>query len=225
MGEKNGHYAANRMLALLSSMFNNAKIIPNPSKGIKKFREEQRERFMDADELVRFKAALDADADEQMADYFRLLLFTMARRSNVAAMAWANVNFSKREWAVAGEKTKNGDPLIVSLAVEAMDVLKRRWKNRTQDQLYVFPGHGVSGHLEEPKGAWARILDCAKITNLRIHDLRHTGASWMAIGGCSLPIIGKARDIDHSNRRRDTPTSIDPRRRPRFRRQHRQWPR
>jgi integrase len=126
------------------------------------------------------------------ADYFRLLLFTMQRRSNVAAMAWADVHFGRRQWTIAGEKTKNGDPLTVSLSDEAMEVLQRRWAQRDTDGLFVFPSRGASGHVEEPKGPWARVCQRAKITNLRIHDLRHTGASWMAIGGSSLPIIGKA---------------------------------
>jgi integrase len=191
IGEKHGRYSANRMLALLSSIFNNARLA-NPTEGVKRFKEEQRERFMDADEMIRFRAALDADDDKTMADFFRVLLFTMQRRSNVQAMAWSDVNFGQRAWSVAGEKTKNGDPLVVSLTDEAMEILRRRWNERAEGDTYVFQSYGSTGHLMEPKAAWKRITDRAGITNLRIHDLRHTGASWMAIGGSSLLVIGKA---------------------------------
>lgn len=191
IGADHGHYAANRVLALLSTMFNNAGMA-NPAKGIKKFHEQQRERFLDAEELARFRQALDDEPEKAMADFFRLCLFTMARRGNVTGMRWADVSFGKLEWTVPGEKTKNGEQLVVSLTDAAIEVLRRRWAERLQNAAFVFPGFGQTGHLVEPKSAWERILKRAKIENFRVHDLRHTGASWMAIGGASLLIIGKA---------------------------------
>jgi integrase len=47
-------------------------------------------------------------------------------------------------------------------------------------------------HLVEPKKGWDRILTSAKITALRIHDLRRTLGSWQARTGASLTIIGKS---------------------------------
>src|SRR6185503_15245564 len=62
---------------------------------------------------------------------------------------------------------------------------------------YVFPGSGKSGHLEEPKKGWQRILTRAGIADLRIHDLRRTLGSWQAKQGASLTIIGKS--LNHKN--------------------------
>src|SRR6185503_5001402 len=62
---------------------------------------------------------------------------------------------------------------------------------------YVFPGSGKSGHLEEPKKGWQRILTRAGIADLRIHDLRRTLGSWQAKQGASLAIIGKS--LNHKN--------------------------
>jgi integrase len=188
-------YAANRLISLLSKVFNFAKKIgftgENPARGIEKFPEQQRVRWLDADELARFRKALDAESDQLIADFIRAALFTAARRSNVQSMAWSDVSFGRREWTVAGEKTKNGDPLVVNLTDQAMEVLQRRWAVRIDNCPWVFPSHGKLGHLVEPKAAWKRILDAAKIKDFRLHDLRHTAASWAVSAGTSLPIIGE----------------------------------
>ena len=46
--------------------------------------------------------------------------------------------------------------------------------------------------MSDPKKAWARVLNRAGLSNLRIHDLRRTMGSWQAKTGASLAIIGKS---------------------------------
>jgi integrase len=191
LGERHGRYAANRVLALLSAMYGNAKL-PSPTKGVKRFKEHTRERFLQPDEVPRFFKALDDDPDTLMADFFRACLFTGARRSNVQAMRWADVNFGRRTWTVPAGEMKNDTPMVIHLSEPAMDVLRRRWDERRQGDVYVFASYGKLGHVVEPKGAWARILERAGIDDLRIHDLRRTLGSWQAAAGVSLPIIGKS---------------------------------
>lgn len=62
---------------------------------------------------------------------------------------------------------------------------------------FVFPGIGKAGHLAEPKKGWQRILERARIADLRIHDLRRTIGSWQAKSGVSMAIIGKS--LNHKN--------------------------
>lgn len=88
-------------------------------------------------------------------------------------------------------KTKNGQPQIVPLSDEVIEVLKSR-QTLSSNSSYVFPGSGRFGHLIEPKKGWLRILEQAGIKNLRLHDLRRTLGSWQAKTGASLAIIGKS---------------------------------
>lgn len=183
---------ANRIIALASSLFSYAlerKLFKgiNPAMGIKKFPENKRDRFIQSDELPAFFKALADEPNESLRDFFLVALLTGARRSNVLAMQWNHINLSRAEWRIP--TTKNGEPQTVTLTVEAVEILKAR---QGINDTWVFPGVGKSGHLEEPKKGWKRVLERAGIENLRIHDLRRTLGSWQAKTGASLAIVGKS---------------------------------
>lgn len=195
---KAGHATtANRVKALISSVFGwaiSAGILySNPANGIKLNKERSRDRFLQGDELPRFFKALAEEQNTTMRDYFLLSLLTGARRSNVLAMKWSDINLDRAEWRI--DETKNGTPQIVVLSPEAIEVLQNR--KPLEPSIFVFPGCGASGHLMEPKKGWKRILERAGITDLRIHDLRRTLGSWQAKTGASLAIIGKS--LNHKN--------------------------
>lgn len=195
---KAGHgITANRVKALVSSIFGWAISAglweTNPALGIKLNREKSRDRFIQGDELPRFFQALADEENETMRDYFLLSLLTGARRANVLAMRWGDVNLDRAEWRI--KETKNGTPQTVTLSPEAIEVLRNR--KPTEPCEFVFPGVGRTGHLVEPKKGWQRILEKAGITDLRIHDLRRTLGSWQAKTGASLTIIGKS--LNHKN--------------------------
>ena len=68
-------------------------------------------------------------------------------------------------------------------------ILKKR-KEEANGSEYVLPSYGKRGHIVEVKSAWKRIIEAAKLEDLRPHDLRRTLGSYMAIQGASLNIIG-----------------------------------
>lgn len=197
---KAGHApTANRVKALISSIFGWAISAglwhTNPATGIKNNKEKSRDRFLQGDELPRFFKALAEEENDTIRDYFLMSLLTGARRSNVLAMQWSDINFDRREWRIP--ETKNGLPQTVTLSPEAIEVLRNRQSDAPNR--YVFPGTGKSGHLVEPKKGWKRILERAGIEDLRIHDLRRTLGSWQAKTGASLSIIGKSLNHKSQN--------------------------
>ncbi len=199
IGRNNGQVTANIVLKLLHVMFNKAinewRIWKgeNPAHGIAKFPEQSRDRFLQSDELPRFFQAVAQEENETIRDYVLMSLLTGARRSNVLAMRWQDINFERAEWRI--EETKNGTPQTVALSPEVIEILQNR--KQSDNAIFAFPGTGKSGHLEEPKKGWQRILDRAGIGDLRIHDLRRTLGSWQAKTGASLAIIGKS--LNHKN--------------------------
>jgi integrase len=199
IGREIGIVTANIVLKLLHVMFNKAinewRIWKgeNPAHGIAKFPEQSRDRFLQSDELPRFFQAVAEEENETIRDYVLISLLTGARRSNVLAMRWQDINFDRAEWRI--EETKNGTPQTVTLSPEAIEILSNR--KSTDNGIFVFPGTGEAGHLMEPKKGWKRILERAGISDLRIHDLRRTLGSWQAKTGASLAIIGKS--LNHKN--------------------------
>lgn len=198
---ENGLYQANRILERIRAIYNKAiewgYKNENPTNGIKKFKEQSRDRFIQTDELPRFFEALAQEENAVVRDYIYFSLYTGARKSNILTAKWEQINFDILEWRIP--KTKNGDPQTIPLIESAIELLKERKKENGKLDLedfqeqWIFPSFSSKiGHLADPKRAWKRILDKAQIQDLRIHDIRRTLGSYQAITGASLPVIGKS---------------------------------
>lgn len=191
LAKESGKAAANHAVKLLRSIF--AQVIKahlfkgeNPVAGMGTLKIASRDRFLQKDELPRLFEVLAATDNTQIRDFVLLSILTGARKSNVLAMAWADIDFDRREWCIPD--TKNGSPVIVQLPDVAVKTLQQRRNNGSP---WVFPGSGKSGHMVSPKKGVKAIMDRARIEGVRIHDLRRTLGSWQAITGASLAIIGK----------------------------------
>lgn len=198
---RDGHpTVANRVLALISSALGRGvewgRLTENPAKGIRRNRERSRDNFIKSDEMPRFFKAVSEEENTAVRDYVLLSLLTGARRANTLSMRWKDVSLKRREWRIA--VTKNGEPQTIPLGAEALEILTARKETAEKDAVFVFPGPGKNGHLAEPRKGWLRILKRAKLSDLRIHDLRRTFGSWQVRTGASLAIIGKSLNHKHS---------------------------
>jgi integrase len=146
----------------------------NPVRGIKKFIEMPRKRFLKPAEMQRFFQALAQEPNQTFDAFVLLCLFTGAREGNVLAMRWADVDFADWLWSIPD--TKNNEPQEVPLVPAAAEVLKRQRK--IADSEWVLPGRTPGTHLTGFRKNWSRLLKRAGITNLRIHDLRRSMGSW-----------------------------------------------
>jgi integrase len=189
---KSGIYEANRVLALLRVIFNKAIAYevfagPNPAEGISMFKERSRNRRLTSAEIPKLLKALEEEQDTDLRDFIRLLLLTGARRSNVQAMAWRDVDFEARLWKIP--QTKNGEPQLIPLGPIELELLKQR--RMDVGGPWVFPAKSKTGHMVNPHKRWVNFLKRAKIEDFHLHDLRRTLGSVMADTGASLHIIGK----------------------------------
>ena len=161
---------------------------PDPTAGVKKHREEKRDRFLHAGELQGFFAALFGEPNITLRDVLLVALLTGARKGNVMAMRWSDIDFAASLWRIPA--TKSGKPVVVPLVPPAVALLQARRAAGGMSS-WVFPSNlAKSGHISDIKAAWKRVKTAASLLDCRPHDLRRSLASHMAIGGTSLPIVG-----------------------------------
>lgn len=167
-----------------------------PFSATTKFKTKARERFLRPDEPEKFFSALKKISNENgIRDYIYLSLLTGARQANVLAMRWDQLDLKLGIWRIP--RTRSSDSQTLPLTQSAISILLERDKENKRRQKmgegseWVFPGKGSSGHLVEPKKGWYALLDAAGLEDLRMHDLRRTLGSYMAIGNQSLHVIGK----------------------------------
>jgi integrase len=175
---EHGPYSANRMLGMLSVLFVREGA-DNPCRGVKKHHEEGRERYLTTVELERVLRHLGDDAASKAIEF---LLLTGARRGEVLSMCWRDFNADTSEWVKPSATTKDKLRHRVPLSPEAVALL---------DSL---PHHGDRVFLTNRKLLWQRwdaIRAAAGVPDVRLHDLRHSYASFLISGGASLPVIGR----------------------------------
>lgn len=200
IGAEKKPYAANRVLALISKMFELAEVWgyvpeghPNPARKIEKFKERKRDRWVTPDELPALAQAIDDEPNTVARDALWLYLLTGLRKNELLSLKWSNINIDRRELHL--DDSKSGRAHYLPLSTAALTQLDAI--TPVKDNPYVFPGRDDGHHLVNIDKAWRRVRKAAGIEDVRLHDLRRTVGSWLAQSGNSLHLIGRV--LNHSN--------------------------
>jgi integrase len=193
-GLKETPYQANRVLALLSKMMSLAVAwgwrADHPVKGVPRFPEEKRDRWLDKEELSRLWSVLDSYTAQPSAFFFKLLLLTGARKSELLQASWDHFDLEKGVWTKPSSLTKQKKREYLPLSEGALAVLQQL-KALNPDSPYLFPGVKQDRPMQNVQTFWRIALKKAGLADVRIHDLRHTHASHLVSSGLSLSIVGK----------------------------------
>jgi integrase len=117
-----------------------------------------------------------------------LLIATGCRLSEILELKWEYVDFGRQRLSLSLPDSKTGAKVIHlnGLALEILKSIKRR-----PDNSYVIVGKKPGSHLINLQKAWRRSRKRADLENVRIHDLRHSYASFAAGLDHDLRMIGK----------------------------------
>jgi integrase len=181
----------NRVLVLLRHMFNLATkwdvpgATKNPTTGLKTAPDVCHERFLTPEETQRLLSALDADENQIAARAIKLLLFTGARRNEITYAKWEHVNWEQRMLLVPLSKT--GRPRSIRLNSAALAIL--RSLPRVQNSPFIFPSPITGRPSPSLHFPWLRVRKRAGLLDVRLHDLRHSFASFLVNNGVSLYVV------------------------------------
>jgi integrase len=207
-GRRRTPYRANRVLALLSKMFNLAILWKirddNPCKGVEKNDEPPRERFLTKAELTSIVKALTEFEDRESANAMMLALLTGARRGELLKATWGQfdlVSLAEGVWTKPSAHTKQSKLHRVPLSADAIELLTAMRADAEPDATHLFPSRINARGGVDIRRPWERLCLAAGLaekakdgrikTTIRFHDLRHSFASLLASSGRSLPIIGQ----------------------------------
>lgn len=185
----------NRFIAALSSCLSYGVkldwIERNPCQRINKPKENAgRVRFLsEADELPRLLEACRKHDDLYLAVV--LSLTTGARQEEIMSLRYGQIDFKRK--IITLEKTKNGDKRSLGLVGEAFELLEARAIVRSLSDDRIFPPTKLAKKAEylDLRQPWEKAIKESGIKDFHWHDLRHTAASHLVMGGVSLVEVAK----------------------------------
>jgi len=194
---------ANRCFALLSMAFKKAEdweYLPprsNPCTGVNKYKENKKQRFLSDAELKRLENSLIEQQKLQPASYCTvnaifMILYTGCRVSEILNLKWENVHLSDSYIHLPDTKTGEGARPLNQKAIDLLSSMTPKEGNP-----YVFYGKVPGQPIVEIKRAWGTILKRADIKDFRIHDLRHSFASFALKKG--VPLVHVSKLLGHRN--------------------------
>lgn len=180
-----------RRLALLSHLYGVARKewrmpgLVNPVQDVRlPAVHDARSRRVGDDEL---KAVMAATKSPELAEFLRLALATTMRRGEVRALRWENVKLKDRTAWLPAEVTKGSKGRFVPLSRGAVAVLEGIGPRRSGPVFHFDPHAYTRAWRRAVKRARATyVADCAEhgadpdphfLVDVRLHDLRHEGAS------------------------------------------------
>lgn len=187
----------NREIGLLSAAINYSRRewdwdIPNNVEGIRLREPEGRVRSLEIEEARRLiECAEKSRQATYLADFIRLALNTGCRRDELLRLEWSRVDLKSNLFHLAGANTKNGKRRSIPLNQEARQALLNRARFRAEhcpSSPWVF-AYKDGERVGSVKRSFTNACQKAGIVDFRIHDLRHTCASWLVSAGQSLAAV------------------------------------
>ena len=191
----------NRVVIVLRHIYNLARkwrtpgVSENPTTGLTLAPDVNRERFLNIEEAQRLISSIEQDENEVAAKAIMLLLLTGARRNEITHAKWEHVAWDKKTLLVP--LSKSGKPRGIALNASAMALL--RSIRAANNSLFIFPAPTTSRPSPSLYFPWQRIRVRAGLPDLRLHDLRHSFASFLVNKGISLYVVQGL--LGHSNSR------------------------
>jgi integrase len=145
-----------------------------------------RDRVLTDDEL---RAIWTALADDGYGRVIRLLILTGARRDEIGALRWSEVDPTAAQLNLPGERTKNSRPHIVPLSPPALALLTAQ--PRTGDLVFSKSAKGFQNWSRHKEALDGRIneREGKPLEPWRLHDFRRSLSTWLHENGAPPHVV------------------------------------
>lgn len=145
------------------------------------------ERYISVSETSRLLSALSQDENRVAADAILLLLLTGARRNEITQARWEYVD--RKRCTLLVPQSKSGKSRSITLSEPAMRLL--RSIKPVKGNPFIFPSPITGRPSPSLFYPWNRIRKVADLNDVRLHDLRHSFASFLVNSGVSIYAVQK----------------------------------
>lgn len=191
---RGGEGTATRTLRLLSSILSfgvrEGHLASNPALGVEKTPDRSMERFLSPDEMRRLGEALvtlaASGAPQAGLSIIRMLALSGARKGEIEQLKWTEVDLRTGFLRLSGSKT---GAKLIPITGPMRAILEERAHFGSTG--YVFASPGSDTYFQGAPKLWLRVRKQAGLDDVRLHDLRHSAASFGLAGGLGLEVIGK----------------------------------
>ncbi len=157
----------------------------NPAVRVPLFVEDNKqENFLDAEELERLLEVLRTDDNRTVCQIVLFLLSTGARLNEALSAKWENIDRERRVWRILASNSKSKRIRSVPLNDSALEVLRQLDTQGRYDYLFINTQTGAP--YTTISKVWGRLRKKAGLEHIRIHDLRHSYASFLVNSGRTL---------------------------------------
>jgi integrase len=179
--------SCNRLLILIRYMFTLALrwetpgLKTNPAKDHPLLKEQnQRERFLSEPDAQALFAAIKQSINPMLQHIIPMLILTGARKREVLDARWEDIDFEHKSWRI--HTTKSGQPRHVPLSDGAIAVLEAL----PRDSEWIFANEDTGKPYASIYASWHTARTRAGLADVRVHDLRHSFASFLVNAGRSI---------------------------------------
>lgn len=158
-----------------------------------------RERTLSPDELRAFLLGCDNSGMTPLVSAaLKLILLTLARKSEIAKAPWSEVSFETALWEIPGERTKNKKAHMIPLPLQAVSILNSIRPDRSDEDPivpyspWVFPGRFGAPICDSTLNEAIRAAKWFGLQRFTIHDLRRTASTILHEQGWNTDVIEKA---------------------------------
>lgn len=193
--------SVNRVVIILRYIFNLAirwhvsGVKSNPTANVPLLEEHNhKERFLTTDETQALMSAIRESDNSMLQHIIAMLIMTGARKREVLDLQWSDLELAQRQWRLAEANNKSKKVRHIPLSEGVLALLAK--VPRVDGCPYVFANPKTLQPFVSIFCSWDTARSKAGLSEVRIHDLRHSFASFLVNAGC--PIYEVKELLGHS---------------------------